>query len=355
MREKIVYKSEKTGTPPGTLVYIGEERKEEVSISKFLYSDKFVEEEVILDPENITVPRSENIKYWVDVDGIHNKEVIEKVGKIFDIHPLTLEDIMNSEHRPKLEYHEDYIFIILKMLTYNEEKEEIESEQVSMVFGDDFLVSFQEKTGDVFGPVRKLIREKNSNRIKKEGSDYLAYALLDSIIDNYYYILEKTGERIEILEDELISGYDSDIMNKIHELKKTMTIFRRSAWPLREIMSGFLKNESSIIREQTIPFIRDLYDHVVQIIETIEISRDNLSNLIDLYLSNSSAKMNETMKVLTIIATIFIPLTFIVGVYGMNFEYMPELTWRAGYPLIMGIMLILSLLMLYYFKKKKWL
>lgn len=355
MKDKIVYKSEKSGTPPGTLVYIGEKREEEVLISRFLYSDSLVNEEQKIAPNNILIENKESLKYWVDVDGIHNKEIIETVGSSFGIHPLTLEDIMNSEHRPKLEYHEDYIFVILKMLTYNEVEEEIESEQVSMVFGEDFLLSFQEKTGDVFGPVRRLIREKNISRIKKEDSDYLAYALLDSIIDNYYYILEKTGEKIEILEEELLAGNDSEIMSKIHELKKTMIVFRRSAWPLREIMSSLLKNESSIVKEQTIPFLRDLYDHVVQIIETIEISRDNLSSLIDLYLSNSSAKMNETMKVLTIIATIFIPLTFIVGVYGMNFEYMPELKWKSGYPLIMLFMLLASMLMIYFFKKKKWL
>ena len=354
MRETMVYKSEKSGTPPGSLIYIGEKRTEDVSISRFLYSDSFFKEEINLQIEDLIIPETGKLKTWTDVDGIHDKDVIEKAGRIYNIHPLTLEDIMNSEHRPKIEYHEDYIFVILKMLTYNEEEEKIEKEQVSLVFGEDFLVSFQEKTGDVFGPVRKLLREKNYNRIKKENTDYLAYALLDSIVDNYYYILEKTGEKIEYLEDEIFEGDSRDIMNEIHELKKMMLVFRKSVWPLRELMSSFLKNESPVIREQTIPFLRDLYDHVVQIIETVEISRDNLSNLIELNISRNSIKMNETMKVLTIIATIFIPLTFIAGVYGMNFVYMPELEWKAGYPLVMGIMLVLALFMIYYFKKKKW-
>lgn len=353
MKDKVPYQSEKSGRPPGSLIYIGEKRTQDVSINSFLYSESFLKEEAdlnlpLLDGEN-------NLKTWIDVDGIHNHEIIENLGRRYNIHSLTLEDIMNSEHRPKIEYHDDYIFIILKMLTYDDEKEEIDGEQVSLIFGKDYLISFQEKTGDVFGHVRKSLREKKNIRIKKANSDYLAYSLLDSIIDNYYNILEKTGEKIELLEEELLEGDDRDIMNEVHDLKKNMTYFRKSIWPLREVISNLLKNESSIISEQTVPFFRDLYDHIIQIIETIEISKDNLSSLVDLYLSNSSAKMNETMRVLTIIATIFIPLTFIAGVYGMNFEYMPELKWRLGYPLSIGIMFILGLLMLYYFKKKKWL
>lgn len=355
MKKKKVSKCEKTGTPPGTLTYVGEERTQEVLVNRFLYSDIFLKEEEGLDLENLKLKNEDNLKTWIDVDGIHNHKIIDTVGKNFNIHPLTLEDIMNSDHRPKIEYHEDYIFILLKMLTYNEETDEIEKEQVSLVFGEDYLISFQEKTGDVFGLVRKNLRENNPSRLKKENSDYLAYSLLDSIIDNYYFILENTGERIDLLEEELLAGDDSEIMNKIHDLKKTMGYFRKVVWPLREIMSSLLKNESSITREKTIPFFRDLYDHIVQIIESIEISKDNLSSLIDLHISNNNARMNETMKILTVVATIFIPLTFIVGVYGMNFAYMPELKWRIGYPLIMGFMLVASILMLYYFKKKKWL
>lgn len=355
MKDKITPKSDKTGAPPGSLIYIGEARSQKVTVNRFLYSEGFLKEELNLDPKSILQENLEGVKSWIDVDGIHNHEIIQEVGKNFKIHPLTQEDILNSEHRPKIEYHEQYIFIILKMLTYDEGDDEIDGEQVSLIFGKNHLISFQEKTGDVFGYVRRSLREKEASRLRKENPDYLAYMLLDSIIDNYYNILEKTGEKLEFLEEELLLGNDYEIMNKIHNLKKKMTYLRKSIWPLREIMSGILKNESSVIREQNLPFFRDLYDHVVQIIETIEISKDNLSNLIDLYLSNSSAKMNETMKVLTIIATIFIPLTFIAGVYGMNFVYMPELEWRIGYPLVMGSMFIIGILMFFYFKKKKWL
>ena len=291
---------------------------------------------------------------WINIDGIHEIETLEKLGDCFGLHPLTLEDILNTDQRPKIEDYGEYIFIVLKMLYPDDETGEILAEQVSLVLGKNFVISFQEREGDIFNSVRERIRN-GKGRIRKMGADYLVYSLLDSIVDNYFIILEKLGERIELLEEKLITKPVPETINLIHKLKREMIFLRRSVWPLREVIGSIERGESSLIKGSTNIYLRDVYDHTIQVIDTIETFRDILSGMLDIYLSSVSNRLNAVMKVLTIIATIFMPLTFIAGIYGMNFKYMPELDWRFGYPVILLAMVSIGVLMLVSFRKKKWL
>ncbi len=291
---------------------------------------------------------------WINIDGIHEIETLEKLGDCFGLHPLTLEDILNTDQRPKIEDYGEYIFIVLKMLYPDDETGEILAEQVSLVLGKNFVISFQEREGDIFNSVRERIRS-GKGRIRKMGADYLVYSLLDSIVDNYFIILEKLGERIEFLEEKLIINPVPETINLIHKLKREMIFLRRSVWPLREVIGSIERGESSLIKGSTNIYLRDVYDHTIQVIDTIETFRDILSGMLDIYLSSVSNRLNAVMKVLTIIATIFMPLTFIAGIYGMNFKYMPELEWRLGYPVILLAMVSIGVLMLVSFRKKKWL
>ncbi|MBN2102054.1 MAG: magnesium/cobalt transporter CorA [Candidatus Aenigmarchaeota archaeon] len=354
MKKFIKKRSGKTGMDPGSLVHIGNRNMDRTRISLIDYGDKDFSEKVIKKVEESLPFKERPTVTWLNVDGIHDIHVIEDVGKIFDIHPLILEDILNTDQRPKTEDFEKYIFIVLKMLSFDDEKKEINSEQVSIILGSNFVLSFQEKEGDVFEHVRERIR-KSKGRIRKMGSDYLAYSLIDAVIDNYFLILEKVGEYIENLEDEVLKNPSPKTTEVLHEMKKEMLLLRKSVWPLRELLSGLLRSESPLISKNTNVYLRDVYDHTIQIIDTIENYRDMSAGLVDLYLSSISNRMNEVMKVLTIIATIFIPLTFVAGVYGMNFEYMPELEWWWGYYAVWILMISLGISMFFYFRKKKWL
>jgi magnesium transporter len=248
----------------------------------------------------------------------------------------------------------DYIFVVLKTFSYNHQSDELEPEQISLILGPSFVVSFQEREGDVFNPIRERIRS-NKGRIRRMGADYLAYSLLDSIVDHYFIVLEQVGEEVEFLEEELVTNPTPETLQTIHNLKREMLFLRKSVWPLREVIGALERGESSLIKESTGIYLRDVYDHTIQVIDTIETFRDMISGMLDIYLSSVSNRMNEVMKVLTIIATIFIPLTFIAGIYGMNFQYMPELEWRWGYPMVWVVMLAIGVLMLIYFRKKDWL
>ena len=282
-------------------------------------------------------------------------EIIEKTGALFHLHSLTLEDIVNTGQSPKIEDYDDYLFIVLKMLYYHESKNEIEVEQVSLCLGPNFVLSFQEEKGrDVFNPVRERIRN-GKGRVKKMGADYLAYSLIDSVVDSYFLILEKLGERIETLEELVVSEPSQTVLHDIHALKREMIFLRRSVWPLREVVSNLERGESPLIQESMHIYYRDVYDHTIRIIETIESFRDLLSGILDIYLSSISNRTNAVMKVLTIIATIFMPLTFLAGLYGMNFEYMPELKQHWGYPALLLFMAFIGISMLIYFKRKNWL
>jgi magnesium transporter len=344
----------KAGASPGTLVHIGDQKVDETRITLIDYDEAHLQERVLDSIEEALPLKDLPTVTWINIDGLHEIDTVEKVGQHFNIHPLVLEDILNTGQRPKTEEFEDLIFVVLKMLHYNENSGQISSEQFSLVLGSNFLITFQEIQGDVFRTVRERIH-KSKTRIRKAGCDYLAYALIDAIVDHYFVILEALGNKIEDLETQLLDDPTRDTLEIIHEMKREMIYLRKQIWPIREIINGLVKSESSLIQEQMHIYFRDVYDHTIQIIDTIESYRDILAGMLEIYLSTLSNRMNEVMKVLTIIATIFIPITFIAGVYGMNFKFMPELEWRGGYFMVWGIVIVVVGIMIGFFKKKQWL
>jgi len=353
--KKLVWKREKKiGLPPGTPVFIGEKKAEEVKITILDYDETQFQEKEVKDIQECFPFKETSTVTWINIDGIHDVEIIEKIGKNFDLHPLILEDIVNTHQRPKLEEYGNYSYIVLKMLSYNGETNETQAEQVSMILGENYVISFQEREGDIFESIRERIRN-GKGRIRKMGPDYLAYSLLDTVIDHYFIILEKDGEKIEVLEDKVVTDPRPETLQEIHKLKRDMIFLRRSVWPLRELINGMERGESPLIHKSTRIYLRDVYDHTIQVIDTVETYRDMLSGMHDTYLSSISNRMNEVMKVLTIIATIFIPLTFIAGIYGMNFEFMPELKWHWAYFTVWGVILIIVVFMVIFFRRKKWL
>jgi magnesium transporter len=351
---KIIKKSSKSrGLPPGSMVHIGERKTDKVKISLIDYSVGKYDEKEITNIEDCFPFKNRSSVTWINVDGLHEIDIIEKLGNSFDIHPLVLEDIVNTDQRPKMEDYEKYIFFVLKMLLIDDKTNMIHSEQISIILGQNFVISFQEAIGDVFDHVRERIR-KGKGRIRKMGADYLAYALIDAIIDNYFIILEKIAEKVESLEEDLVSNPTSDILQHIYNLKREIIYLKKSVWPLREVINGLLREESDLIKDTTNIYLRDLYDHAIQVIDTIESYRDMVSSMLDIYMSSVSNKMNEVMKVLTIFAAIFIPLTFIAGVYGMNFQHMPELSVPWAYPAVWIVIIGVGVSLLAYFKHKKW-
>ena len=347
-------RSKKAGLPPGTLIHIGEQKTERTRVEILDYDEShLLEKEIETIDECLQFKNAQTVT-WINVEGLHQVETLEKLNECFELHPLVMEDILNTDQRPKMEDYGDYIYVVLKLLYSNEMGSRIETEQVSLILGPHFVISFQERGGAVFNPVKERIRN-GKGRIRKMGADYLAYALLDSIVDNYFLVLEKLGEKIEFLEDELVANPTRSTLQAMHNLKSDMILLSRSVWPLREVISGLERGESPLIKESTRVYLRDIYDHTIQVIDTIETFRDMLSGMLDIYLSSISNRMNEVMKVLTIIATIFIPLTFVVGLYGMNFHYMPELEWSWGYPAVLLVMFVIVVCMLIYFRKRKWL
>lgn len=354
MVEMIKKRSKKSGLPPGTLIHIGEQRAEASKITVINYDDTFFQEEELTNVEECFPYKDKPSMTWINIDGIHQKEILEKLSGYFGFHPLVMEDIMNTDQRPKMEDYSDYLYIVLKMLYYKDEDNTVTTEQISLIIAPHIVISFQEGLeGDVFSFLRERLRN-DKGRVRKMGSDYLAYSLIDAIVDSYFVILEKLGEKVELLEDELISDPATETLHEIHYLKREMIFLRKAVWPLREVIGMMMRGESPLIHDSMKIYLRDVYDHTIQVIDTIETLRDMVTGMLDIYLSSVSNRLNAVMKVLTIIATIFIPLTFIVGVYGMNFKYMPELEWRYGYPMIWLVMLTLGISMLIYFKKKNW-
>ena len=342
------------GLPPGSLVHVGPKRLEKAKITVFDYSPRKFQEKVVKKVEEAFPYRDTATVTWINIDGVHEPEVIREIGEHFRIHPLVLEDIMDTSQRPKMEDLGSYVYFVIRMARPDRKGGEDRFEQISIILGRNFVISFQEDVGDVFDQVRDRIR-RGKGRIRKMGADYLAYCLLDAVVDGYFCVLEKQGEEIETLEDELLDKPDPATMHHIHRLKRDMIFMRKSIWPLREVISGLDRTESRLFKPATALFLKDVYDHTVQVMDTIETYRDILSGMLDTYLSSVSNRMNEVMKVLTIIATIFIPLTFIVGIYGMNFKFIPELDWHWGYFAIWGIMIVVALIMIGFFKRKKWL
>ena len=344
----------KVGLAPGTLVHIGEKKVEKIRIKIVAYNaEKIVEKEIDSIEECLDFKDKPGTNLWINVDGLDQIDIIEKLGNYFEIHPLTLEDILNTGQRPKMEDYESYVYTVLKMMLLDTKNDDITIDQISIIFGYNYILSFQEREADVFDPLRERLKNPAS-RLRKSGVDYLAYGLIDAVIDNYFLILEHFGEAIEDLEDELVVHPSPETLRTIQKYRRNMIILRKSVWPLRELINGMQKIESEIIKDNTRIYLRDIYDHTIQVIDSVEDLRETLSLMMDVYLSSLSNKLNDIMKVLTVIATIFIPLTFIAGVYGMNFDYMPELRWRWGYPAILLFMTIVGTTMFAYFKKKRW-
>jgi len=290
---------------------------------------------------------------WINVTGVRDISLINQIGMQFDLHPLTIGDIANTNQRPKLEEFNHYMFAILKMVYFNETHNSLTMEQLSIIMTKNVVISFQEKPGDVFEKIRENIRS-GKNRIRKSGGDYLTYALIDAIVDNYFSVLEGIGEELDNLEERLLKNPTPKTLHSIHSLKRKLLNLRRSIWPVRDSINALLRSESRIITKPTLPYLRDLSDKTIRVIESVELHNDLIAGLLDIYFSNISNRTNDTMKVLTIIATIFIPLTFITGIYGMNFDNMPELMWEYGYFIIVGLMTFLGIAMFFFFKKKKW-
>jgi magnesium transporter len=348
-------RSRKAGLPPGTLIHIGEKKAEELKITVIDFDEAHYQEKEIKAIEECFLFREMPTVTWINIEGLHQVEILEKLGECYGFHPLVLEDILNTDQRPKMEDYGDYIYIVLKMLRHNGKSNEIITEQVSIILGSNFVFSFQEGgEGDVFNPVRDRIKTGKS-RIRKMGADYLTYALLDAVVDNYFIVMEKLGENIELLEEKLVAHPTPETLRIIHHLKREMIFLRKAIWPLREVISGLERGELSLFKDSTRVYLRDIYDHTIQVIDTIETFRDMVSGMLDIYLSSVSNRLNAVMKVLTIIATIFMPLTFLAGIYGINFKYLPELEWTWGYPLVWLVMMGIGGGMLIYFKRKRWL
>ncbi len=347
-------RSVKSGLPPGTLVHIGDESNKAAQISVIGYSPEGVEEHHFEQIDRYLDNTCDRAVLWVNVEGVHDVELIRAIGEKHAFHPLVLEDIVNTVQRPKIEDYGDYLFIVLKML-HPAEDGGFNSEQLSIILGPDYLFTFQEGIkGDSFDQVRDRIRS-GKGKIRGMGADYLAYALIDAIVDGYFTVLEGFGERIVDVEEELTLSPDSKSLHLLIGMKKEIIYLRKTVWPLREAISFLERGDSPLLHDATRLYFRDVYDHTVQVIDTVETYRDLLSGMLDLYLSSISNRTNEVMKFLTVIGTIFMPLTFLVGVYGMNFKHFPELEWKNGYFILWGLMIAVALLMVAYFRKKRWL
>lgn len=346
-------KNFKVGLPPGALVFTGEKSEEDISVNVISYGeDSFNEESVQIDQLGKKLAEKKQV-VWIDIVGLHDVASLETIGSLFEIHKLTLEDILNVDQRPKMEVFDHYIFAALKMIQCPTPQSAIDDEQISFVLKEGVLITFQERKGDVFQYVRKRLMDAKGS-IRKRGADYLLYSLLDAVVDNYFLVMENIGERIENLESQAMNEPGNHTLNALYLQRKEMMELRRSVYPLREVIGGFDKYAEDRVSPETKPFLRDLYENTIQVIETMEVFRDMSSGVLDLYMNSLSNRMNNIMKMLTIISTIFIPLSFVAGVYGMNFDNMPELHWKYGYFYVVGGMGLVVVGMLIYFRRKDW-
>jgi len=345
--------AKKAGMPPGSLVYLGDKEHLPAKITIIYYrDDEFVQNEYESFDQCLPLDHREGVT-WINVNGISQVENLEQMGACFHIHPLVLEDILDLEHRPKIEDYEDYLYIVLKTISYAPKAGKVEVEQVSLILGPHYVISFHEGDGDLFAPLRERLL-RGMGRVRKMGADYLAYSILDLIVDNYFVALEALSEKVELLEDEVVVRPSPRTLQEVHRFKNDMVRLRKALWPLREVISRLERRESSLISENLTIYLKDVYDHTIVAIETVETYRDILSGMLDIYLSSMSNRLNEIMKVLTIIATIFMPLTFITSLYGMNFKYMPELQWPYGYYGTLVVIVVIAVSMLLYFRKRNW-
>ncbi len=342
----------KAGLPPGTIVHTGPKRVDRTKVRIIDY-----------DAENMDVLPDEPIDQckpcedegkirWIHVNGVHEVDKIEEIATNFGIHPLVIEDIASTMQRPKIEILRDSVYIVLRGFTYDKKQDVIFSEQISIILGKGYVLSFQESADDIFEPViRRLLHQES--RLRTGETDYLAYSLLDLIVDYYFIVLEIIGDKIEALEDEIVNRATEDMLGGIYALKRNLLLMKKFIWPLGEVILRFNRDEASMIEEETQVFLRDLYDHAIRAIDHIEIYRDSLTAMLDIYLTSISNKMNEVMKVLTVISTVFIPITFLASIYGMNFP-IPEYQFQYGYPVLLLVMLVISLVLLAYFRRLKW-
>ncbi len=344
-------KKHKAGLPPGTPVFTGKKYLDEPNVVLMQYGIEECRESSL--QARLPEPLEGDWNTWYDVRGVHDLELMKVLGERFRIHPLALEDIVDTHQRPKMEDFVEGVFLTFRALSFQAETLQIETEQISLYFGEKFLLSFQEKEEDLWKPIRERLRG-NGSRIRKRGVDYLAYALVDLVVDHYYIVLDQVEDEIERLEARVLSGEDPAVKGAIYQLKLQLLHMRRSISPLREAVGQFAKTENRLVKSTTRVFVRDLYDHTVHVLDSVDTFRDMANSLYDLHLSELSQRMNAVIQVLTIITTLFVPLTFIVGVYGMNFEYMPELKWRYGYFAVWGVMVLLSIAMLFFFRKRRW-
>lgn len=351
--------SAKTGSTPGSLIYIGVERRDPVTIDVIQYDSRELKEFRARSIDEINLAGGEQIT-WINIEGVHDIGIVEAVGKKFNVHPLMLEDIVNTNKRPKFEDGGDYLLLMMKMLYTNPKCPEIITEQVSLIIGANYVISFQEVAGDVFDPIRERLR-KTLPKQRFMGSDYLTHSLIDAIVDHYFIVLEHVGDWIESLEQQLVNDPRSAGLKSIYDLKRMLVDLRRSAWPLREVIGAFERSDSELIHDYTRLYMRDLYEHVIQVADTVDSNREMVSNLLDIYLTSVNNRTNEVMRLLTVITTIFAPLTFLVGIYGMNFDTqispfnMPELEMKYGYVYFWIVTLGVIFALVWFFRRKKWL
>jgi len=346
-------RKKKVGLPPGTLIYTGDKVKEKIKIKITDYNEDHFDiqefEDIKIDLTKIEKP----LIRWIDVYGLAKVKVIEEIGRQFNLHPLILEDILNPNQRPKLEDYGSFIFVVLKKLSWNQEQDDFEYEQISLILGVNYVISFQERDTNLFNPIYERIQVPKG-KVRVMGADYLFYVLMDIIIDNYFIVLEKVGEDIENMEDILIKNPEPETLQLIYRLKRSSIELRKSIWPIREVINKLQREQSNLIKDELQIYLRDIYDHIFRISDLLENYRDIIFGMLDMYLSSVSNRMNDIMKVLTIISTIFIPLSFLAGFYGMNFLYMPEISYPLAYPILIIIMVAIVLVMIYFFKRKKW-
>tara|TARA_R110002073_G_scaffold20355_7_gene73053 strand:+ start:5499 stop:6563 length:1065 start_codon:yes stop_codon:yes gene_type:complete len=353
MATSLKYASDKTGLEPGSLIHVGDVHDSDSCITLVDYSAAHCEVRTIESLQDIREYRDRKSVTWVMVEGLADASIVESIGQQFNIHPLVLEDILNTHQRPKLEEHEDYLFVVLKSLLRVESEFTVVNEQVSLLIFKDFVFTFKEKTDSLLTPVIKRL-ENSRGRIRSMGSDYLMYAVLDTIVDLNFDIMDQLEETLISIEDEIFALPTPALLEKLHEIKLEVIRMRRFISPMRDLSAGLLRSESTLIDPNTRLFLRDVHDHLLRIIESIETHREIISSLLEIYLSSISSKLNEVMKVLTVFSSVFIPLTFITGIYGMNFESMPELKWAWGYPAIWMVFIVTSGTLFLYFKRKGW-
>jgi magnesium transporter len=343
------------GVAPGTLMHIGRALAGPVRLETHHFgSMEPLERTIVTDVSQAAAQAGGAGILWLDVSGLHDTETIAEIGTAFGLHPLLLEDVVNTHQRPKAEVYGEHLFLVLRVLRGTAQSAAVEAEQLSVVLGRNFVITFQEREQDTFDPVRNRLRDPSS-RLRQRGADFLAHALVDTVVDAYFAVLERLGDRLEELENEVMASPESETLGAVYAVRRTLSEVRRAVWPLRDAMAGLGRGDADLIRDETLPYLRDVHDHVIRVIETVETYRDTASTLLELYMSSVSQRLNEVMRVLTIIATLFIPLSFLVGVYGMNFPNMPELGWRWGYAAIWVVMGLVAGGMLLFFRRRGWL